>query len=57
MNISKILIDVFKILLHKSIEENGIDSLKTLSISQKLDKLILDIQINNYNRYKTQFNY
>lgn len=56
MNISKILIHVFKVLLYKSIEVNGIDSLETLNLSQRLDKLILNVQMSKYNRYRIQYN-
>lgn len=55
MNISKILIHVFKILLHKSIEVNGIASLETLGLSQRLDKLISNVQISKYNRYRIKY--
>ncbi|WP_195987124.1 Spo0E family sporulation regulatory protein-aspartic acid phosphatase [Clostridium sp. D53t1_180928_C8] len=55
MNILKILIHVFKVLLHKSIEVNGIGSLETLNLSQRLDKLISSVQMSNYNRYRIRY--
>ena len=50
MNIIKILMYTFKVLLNESIEANGIGSLET--ISQRLDLLVLEEQKEIYKRYK-----
>ena len=52
MNIIKILMYNFKLLLNESIEANGIGSLETISISQRLDLLVLEEQKEIYKRYK-----
>ena len=52
MNIIKILMYTFKVLLNESIEANGIGSLETISISQRLDLLVLEEQKEIYKRYK-----
>lgn len=55
MNILRVLVHAFKVLLHKSIDSNGIGSFETIKISQRLDKLILNMQIRNYIIYKNQY--
>lgn len=52
MNIIKILIYTFKVLLNESIETNGIGSLETISISQRLDLLVIEEQKERYKKYK-----
>ena len=52
MNIIKILMYTFKVLLNESIEANGFGSLETISISQRLDLLVLEEQKEIYKRYK-----
>lgn len=54
MNITKVLIDAFKILLYKSIEEKGIRDLETIILSEKLDKLILNLQMKEYSKFKSR---
>lgn len=54
MNITKVLIDAFKILLYKSIEEKGIRDLETMILSEKLDKLILNLQMKEYSKFKSR---
>lgn len=56
MNILRVLVHAFKVLLYKSIDSNGIGSFETIKISQRLDKLILNMQIRNYSIYKNQYN-
>lgn len=51
MNIAKILIYTFKILLNESIERSGIGSLETISISERLDLLVVEEQKEIYKRY------
>lgn len=51
MNIAKILMYTFKILLNESIERNGIGSLETISISERLDLLVVEEQKEIYKRY------
>lgn len=51
MNIAKILMYTFKILLNKSIERSGIGSLETISISERLDLLVVEEQKEIYKRY------
>lgn len=50
MNIAKILMYTFKILLNESIERSGIGSLETISISERLDLLVVEEQ-KKYKRY------
>ena len=52
MNIAKILMYTFKILLNESIERSGIGSLETISISERLDLLVVEEQKEIYKRYK-----
>ena len=49
MNIAKILMYTFKILLNESIERSGIGSLETISISERLDLLVVEEQKEIYN--------
>ena len=51
MNIAKILMYTFKILLNESIERSGIGSLATISISERLDLLVVEEQKEIYKRY------
>ena len=51
MNIAKILMYTFKILLNESIERSGIGSLETISISERLDLLVVEEQKEIYKRY------
>lgn len=51
MNIAKILMYTFNILLNKSIERSGIGSLETISISERLDLLVVEEQKEIYKRY------
>ena len=51
MNIAKILLYTFKILLNESIERSGIGSLETISISERLDLLVVEEQKEIYKRY------
>ena len=51
MNIAKILMYTFKILLKESIERSGIGSLETISISERLDLLVVEEQKEIYKRY------
>ena len=51
MNIIKILMYTFKILLNESIERSGIGSLETISISERLDLLVVEEQKEIYKRY------
>ena len=55
MNIAKILMYTFKILLNESIERSGIGSLETISISERLDLLVVEEQKEIYKRYKVWF--
>ena len=52
MNIAKILMYTFKILLNESIERSGIGSLETISISERLDLIVVEEQKEIYKRYK-----
>ena len=51
MNIAKILMYTFKISLNESIERSGIGSLETISISERLDLLVVEEQKEIYKRY------
>lgn len=51
MNIAKILMYTFKILLNESIERSGIGSLETIGISERLDLLVVEEQKEIYKRY------
>ena len=51
MNIAKILMYTFKILLNESIERSGNGSLETISISERLDLLVVEEQKEIYKRY------
>lgn len=51
MNIAKILMYTFNILLNESIERSGIGSLETISISERLDLLVVEEQKEIYKRY------
>ena len=51
MNIAKFLMYTFKILLNESIERSGIGSLETISISERLDLLVVEEQKEIYKRY------
>ena len=51
MNIAKILMYTFKILLNESKERSGIGSLETISISERLDLLVVEEQKEIYKRY------
>ena len=51
MKIAKILMYTFKILLNESIERSGIGSLETISISERLDLLVVEEQKEIYKRY------
>lgn len=51
MNIAKILMYTLKILLNESIERSGIGSLETISISERLDLLVVEEQKEIYKRY------
>ena len=51
MNIAKILMYTFKILLNESIERSGIGSLETTSISEILDLLVVEEQKEISKRY------
>lgn len=51
MNIAKILMYTFKILLNESIERSGIGGLETISISERLDLLVVEEQKEIYKRY------
>lgn len=51
MNIAKILMYTFKILLNESMERSGIGSLETISISERLDLLVVEEQKEIYKRY------
>ncbi|MDU2491209.1 Spo0E family sporulation regulatory protein-aspartic acid phosphatase [uncultured Clostridium sp.] len=54
MNIIKVLVNALKILLYEIIEEYGIGSLEALLLSKRIDKLILNLQIKEYSKYKSQ---
>ena len=51
MNIAKILMYTFKILLNESIERSGIVRLENISISERLDLLVVEEQKEIYKRY------